>query len=101
MLIAFHLCRHFQSKREKKRAKERAKLDKQLLEARGEESTQARLRFATDITNILFAIYFRVLKTLTAGYAGGSKTIGVKLLHPVLNGLAKFGHLMSIEYFQV
>jgi nucleolar complex protein 3 len=24
----------------------------------------------------------------------------VRLLHPVLNGLAKFGHLMSIEYFQ-
>ena len=83
-----------------KRQRERAKLDKQLLEARGEESTQARLRFATDITNILFAIYFRVLKTITSGYAAGSMSSGLKLLHPVLNGLAKFGHLMSIEYFQ-
>ena len=70
------------------------------MEARGEESTQARLRFATDITNILFAIYFRVLKSITSGYAAGSMSSGLKLLHPVLNGLAKFGHLMSIEYFQ-
>lgn len=89
----------FQSKREKKRAKERSKLDKQLLEAKGEESTQARLRFATDITNLLFAIYFRILKSFTSNHLSGGK-ISVKLLHPVLNGLAKFGHMMSIEYFQ-
>jgi hypothetical protein len=71
------------------------------LEAKGEESAQTRLRFATDITNILFAIYFRILKTFTSGFASGSQRSGIKLLHPVLNGLAKFGHLMSIEYFQV
>jgi len=94
------LTSQFQSKKEKKRLKERAKLDKQLLEAKGEESTQARLRFATDITNLLFAIYFRILKSFTSNHLAGGK-VSTKLLHPVLNGLAKFGHLMSIEYFQV
>ncbi len=95
MILSF-----FQSKKEKKRLKERAKLDKQLLEAKGEESTKARLRFATDITNLLFAIYFRILKSFTSNHLAGGK-VSLKLLHPVLNGLAKFGHLMSIEYFQV
>jgi len=57
-----HLAQPILSKKEKKRAKEKEKLDRELLEAKGEESAKNRLKFATEITNLLFAIYFRVLK---------------------------------------
>lgn len=77
------------SKKERKMAKQQAKLDKELLEAKAEESKETRLKFATQISNLLFAIYFRLLKNPN-----------MKILTPVLTGLAKFGHLMSIDYFQ-
>ena len=60
-----HLAQPILSKKEKKRAKEKEKLDRELLEARGEESAKNRLKFATEITNVLFAIYFRTLKGKT------------------------------------
>jgi len=37
---------------------------------------------------------------LLVGFLADQSSGATKLLHPVLNGLAKFGHLMSIEYFQ-
>ena len=91
------------SKKERKRLKASAALEKELLEAKGEESIKTKLRFATDITNVLFAIYFRLLKTITdpafLKKNGSQRTFRI-LLHPVLSGLSKFGHLMSIEFFQ-
>ena len=91
------------SKKERKRLKASSKLEKELLEAKGEESTKTKLRFATDITNLLFAIYFRLLKTITdpkfLNKKGSQRTFRV-LLNPLLSGLSKFGHLMSIEFFQ-
>ena len=80
------------SKKEKKRQKARAKLDKELLEAKGEESKKVRLKFAAEITNLLFGIYFRILKS--------SLVERKHLIRPLMSGLAKFGHLMSIDYFQ-
>jgi nucleolar complex protein 3 len=88
------------SKKERKFNKMRAKLDKELLETKAEESTKTRLRFATDISNMLFAVYFRLIKDPT-GNGQSSIMINRALLRPVLTGLAKFGHLMSIDYFQV
>ena len=86
------------------RAKARKKLDKELLEAKGEESKQTRLRFAADSTNLLFAIYFRILKTMTSDDGEADKFTGKQfrlILRPLFSGLARFGHLMSIGYFQV
>ena len=57
-------------------AKARKKLDKELLEAKGEESKQIRLRFAADSTNLLFAIYFRILKTMTSPDGEADKFTG-------------------------
>lgn len=91
------------SKKERKRLKASAKLEKELLEAKGEESSKTKLRFATDITNVLFAIYFRLLKTITDRdflKKKGSQRVFRILLRPLLSGLSKFGHLMSIEFFQ-
>jgi len=91
------------SKKERKRLKASAKLEKELLEAKGEESKKVKLRFAADITNVLFAIYFRLLKAITDPNflvkKGSHRTFRL-LLHPLLSGLSKFGHLMSIEFFQ-
>ena len=91
------------SKKERKRLKASKKLEKELLEAKGEESTKTKLRYAADITNVLFAIYFRLLKTITDPSflikKGSHRTFRLLLL-PLLSGLSKFGHLMSIEFFQ-
>ena len=90
------------SKKERKLAKQRAKLDKELLEAKAEESKETRLKFATEISNLLFAIYFRLIKNPSSGKGGEAAIFTNRnLLRPVLSGLAKFGHLMSIDYFQV
>ena len=89
------------SKKQRKMAKARAILDKELLEAKAEESTQTRLKFASDISNLLFAIYFRLIKDPTGGKGEAAVITNRALLRPVLTGLAKFGHLMSIDYFQV
>lgn len=87
------------SKKERKYAKARAKLDNELLAAKGEEATSTRLKFATDISNLLFAVYFRLVKN-PAGGSGQSVIVANRpLLRPVLTGLAKFGHLMSVNYF--
>jgi hypothetical protein len=72
-----HLAQPILSKKEKKRAKEKEKLDRELLEAKGEESAKNRLKFATEITNILFAIYFRTLK--------GNKSLVHKFKRRVFN----------------
>ena len=55
------------SKKERKQAKARAILDKEMLEAKAEESTQTRLKFASDVSNLLFAIYFRLIKDPAGG----------------------------------
>ena len=91
------------NKKERKRMKANDKLEKELLEAKGEESRKTRMRFATDVTNVLFAIYFRLLKAITDPNflkKNGSRRTFRILLHPVLSGLAKFGHLMSVDFFE-
>jgi len=88
------------SKKERKQAKARAILDKEMLEAKAEESTQTRLKFASDVSNLLFAIYFRLIKDPAGGKGEAAIITNRTLLRPVLTGLAKFGHLMSIDYFQ-
>ena len=89
------------SKKERKQAKARAILDKELLEAKAEESTQTRLKYASEVSNLLFAIYFRLIKDPAGGKGEAAIITNRALLRPVLTGLAKFGHLMSIDYFQV
>ena len=76
-------------------------LDKELLEAKAEESTQTRLKYASEVSNLLFAIYFRLIKDPAGGKGEAAIITNRALLRPVLTGLAKFGHLMSIDYFQV
>ncbi|CAB1311918.1 unnamed protein product [Coregonus sp. 'balchen'] len=65
------------------------KLEKELLEAEASENKDKKLKLHTETLNIVFLIYFRILKK-------AQKSI---LLPSVLEGLAKFAHLINLEFF--
>lgn len=77
------------SKREKKRKKKLADVEKELLETKAEENKQAKNERLVDIMKYVFTIYFRILK----------RSPHSKLLSYTLEGLAKFSHLINIEFF--
>merc|ERR1712037_544882 len=77
------------SKQEKKRKKKLEGLEKELLEARGEEGKNVKERFFTDATKLVFTIYFRILKSFPKSSLMGS----------VLEGLSRFAHIINIEFF--
>ncbi|KAK2563907.1 Nucleolar complex protein 3-like protein [Acropora cervicornis] len=77
------------SKKEKKRRREMKKLENELKETEAVESHQKKAKLQTEILKFVFVTYFRVLKTI--GHC--------PLLSPVLEGLAKFAHLINIEFF--
>jgi len=77
------------SKQEKKRKKKLESLEKELLEARGEEGKKVKDKFFTETTKMVFTIYFRILKSFPKS----------KLMGAVLEGLSKFAHIINIEFF--
>ncbi|VDN00976.1 unnamed protein product [Thelazia callipaeda] len=76
-------------KSKNKFAKQLKKLQADLKEAEATESASSKLSFATETMNHVFATYFRVIKRLPT----------TRLLEPVLEGLAKFAHLINVEFF--
>ncbi|XP_028651303.1 nucleolar complex protein 3 homolog [Erpetoichthys calabaricus] len=74
-------------KRKWKKTEER--LEKELLEAEASESKDKKLKLHTETLNIVFLTYFRILK----------KAQKSTLLPSVLEGLAKFAHLINLEFF--
>ncbi|KAJ2954916.1 hypothetical protein O0L34_g3243 [Tuta absoluta] len=77
------------SKKEKKRAKKLKEVERELLETEAQESEVARKKQLTEVTKTVFHIYFRLLKTAP----------GSRLLAAALNGLAKFTHVINLEYY--
>ncbi|RMX51834.1 hypothetical protein pdam_00019861 [Pocillopora damicornis] len=77
------------SKKEKKRKREMKKLEKEMQETEAVESQQKRAKLQTEILKFVFVTYFRVLKTV--GHS--------PVLSPVLEGLAKFAHLINVDFF--
>merc|ERR1712013_710660 len=77
------------SKQEKKRKKKLESLEKELLEARGEEGKKVKEKYFTETTKMVFTIYFRILKSFPKS----------KLMGAVLEGLSKFAHIINIEFF--
>ncbi|XP_047034580.1 nucleolar complex protein 3 homolog [Helicoverpa zea] len=77
------------SKKEKKRAKKLKEVERELLETQATESELARRKQLTEVTKTVFHIYFRLLKTAPHS----------KLLASALNGLAKFTHVINLEYY--
>lgn len=64
-------------------------MERELREAEASESTEKKLKLHTETLNIVFVTYFRILK----------KAQKSPLLPAVLEGLAKFAHLINVEFF--
>jgi len=77
------------SRMERKKTKQMEQVDKDLQETKAEESKQKKNRLYTEITKQVFLTYFGVLKKATSSV----------LLSAVLEGLARFAHLINIEFF--
>lgn len=67
------------SRRERKKSKKLEQVEKELHETKAEENKQTKSKILTEITSVIFTIYFRVLKQ-----APNSKVLSV-----CLEGLAK------------
>ncbi|XP_073996350.1 nucleolar complex protein 3 isoform X2 [Rhodnius prolixus] len=78
------------SKKERKRQKRIAEVEKELLETKAEENKQARNSLLTEVTKLVFTIYFRILKSAPSS----------GLLSAALQGLAKFAHCINLEYYE-
>ncbi|XP_013420494.1 nucleolar complex protein 3 homolog [Lingula anatina] len=77
------------SRKERKRNKQMEVLEKELQEAQATVDKKKRARTFTDIVQTLFLVYFRILKTARNSV----------LLSSVLEGLAKYAHLINVEFF--
>lgn len=86
-----------QSRKERKRMKKMKKLKSELLEAEAHTTTDQKLKYHRTILKKLFVIYFRLLRYHEdlQGEQRETKKF-VKLLPPVLEGIAKFAHLIDI-----
>ncbi|KMQ95945.1 nucleolar complex protein 3-like protein [Lasius niger] len=78
------------SRRERKKSKKLEEVEKELLETKAEENKQAKSKILTEITSVIFTIYFRVLK----------QAPNSKVLSACLEGLAKFAHCINIDFYQ-
>lgn len=64
-------------------------MEKELLETKAEENKQTKNTKLVDIMKLIFTIYFRILK----------QNPNTKILSATLEGLAKFAHMINIEFF--
>ena len=78
------------SKKERKRKKALEKVEREMLEAKGEESQHEKNKNFTDCTTILFAMLFKTVKDDSR-----SKV----LLKPCLKCISKFCHHINIDFF--
>lgn len=78
------------SKKARQVRKERAGIEKEMREAEGEINQEERERNQTETLKLLFALYFRIVKL---DYRS-------PLLPAALEGLARFAHLVNIDFFR-
>ncbi|RKP25972.1 CBF/Mak21 family-domain-containing protein [Syncephalis pseudoplumigaleata] len=78
------------TKRERKRRRVQKEVESEMREAEAEYSREERERMYNETLKMVFITYFRVLKQ------GDTSP----LLPAVLEGLAKFAHLISVDYFE-
>lgn len=78
------------SKKERKRSKRLEELERELLETKAEENKQAKQQHLTEVTKLVFTIYFRVLK----------KAPSSKILCITLEGLARYAHCINLEFYE-
>ncbi|MEE6485628.1 hypothetical protein FKM82_014353 [Ascaphus truei] len=77
------------SRMQRKWKKAEEKLDRELMEVEASENKEKKIKLHTETLNIVFLTYFRILKR-------AQKSV---LLPAVLEGLAKFAHLINVDFF--
>ena len=80
--------REFRTKRERKNLKEQKGLEKDMAQADALVSHEERERMQSDTLKLVFATYFRILKSRSPHLMGA-----------VLEGLAKYAHLINQNFF--
>ena len=78
----------FRNKRERKQAKEQRSLQRDLAQADAVVGHEERDRMQSETLKLVFATYFRILKQRHRGLAGA-----------VLEGLARYAHLINQDFF--
>ena len=78
----------FRSKRERKQAKEQRALSRDLAQADAVVGHEERDRLQSETLKLVFATYFRILKQRRRGLTGA-----------VLEGLARYAHLINQDFF--
>jgi nucleolar complex protein 3 len=80
--------REFRTKKDRKLAKERKAVEKDMKEADALVSHEARNKNQAETLKLVFGIYFRILKLRSSSLMGA-----------VLEGLAKYAHLINQDFF--
>ncbi|KAF2456290.1 nuclear export protein Noc3 [Lineolata rhizophorae] len=80
--------REFRTKRQRKDMREQKVLEKAMDEADAAVGHEERERLQAEMLKLVFATYFRILKARTPGLMGA-----------VLEGLAKYAHLINQDFF--
>jgi nucleolar complex protein 3 len=80
--------REFRSKRDRKLLKEKKEVEKEMKEADAIVGHEERDRMQSEMLKLVFATYFRILKARTS-----------QLMGAVLEGLAKYAHLINQDFF--
>lgn len=80
--------REFRTKKERKMLKERKAIEKELKEADAVVGHEERDKMQAETLKLVFGIYIRILKARTPSLMG-----------PVLEGLAKYAHLINQDFF--
>lgn len=78
------------SKKARKAAKEQAEIAKEMARAEGEVDVEERERTMTETLKLVFGLYFRIVKLERPG----------ALLGAALEGLARFAHLVNVDFFR-
>eukprot|EP01132_Coremiostelium_polycephalum_P000547 gene547-691_t len=79
---------HHITRSQKKQKKEEKQIDKEMKEAEAEYTVKEQRYLQTEILKSIFITYFRIIK----------KAPGSPALSAVLEGLAKFSHLISVDF---
>ncbi|CAO3633187.1 unnamed protein product [Mucor hiemalis] len=79
----------FMTKKARKTAKETKEIEKEFQEAEAVVSKEEKDKNHTETLKLIFAFYFRILKKQTSS----------PLLPAVLEGLSRFAHLISVDFF--
>jgi nucleolar complex protein 3 len=80
--------RQYLTKRQRKQRKEIKKVDKEMQEANAVVSHEERDKAQAEMLKLVFATYFRILKAKVPGLMGA-----------VLEGLARYAHLINQDFF--